>query len=192
MSEANMRMILSIVKVTPTAESKLAIGKDGTVLLSNSTDLKNFKKLTSEVGYCLCGRKTWEDWRKNLKEDDERKFIVLTHNKESLEDDSLVYAVADNVNEVVEYVNNEGKNLIVCGGATVYEEMKDYVDVSVEVYVNGEIVSDSEDLTYYELNDNMSIGQGYPCGELFVSVNAKDEKSLKEGMKLIGKCYSEG
>jgi dihydrofolate reductase len=189
MSEANIRMILSIVKVTPTAEGKLAIGKDGGVLLPNSTDLKNFKGLTSEVGYCLCGRKTWEDWRKNLKEEDERKFIVLTHDKESLEDDSLVYAVADSVDEVVEYVNGEGKNLIVCGGATVYGEMKDYVDVSIEIYVNGEIVSDSDELTYYELNDNMSIGQGYPCGELFVSVNAKEKKVLEEGAKLIQKFY---
>jgi dihydrofolate reductase len=185
-------MIYSIVKVTPTAEGKLAIGKDGTVLLPNSADLGNFKKLTSEVSYCLCGRRTWEDWRKNLKEGDGRKFIVLTHNQESLGEDALVYAVADNVDDVIEYVNDEGKNLIVCGGATVYEEMKNFVDVSIEVYVNGETISDSDELTYYELNDNMNIGQGYPCGELFVSVNARDEKSLTEGMKLIGSCYLEG
>lgn len=185
-------MILSIVKVTPTAERKLAIGKDGTVLLPNSTDLKNFKKLTNEIGYCLCGRKTWEDWRKNLKENDERKFIVLTHNKESLENDSLIYAVADNVDDVVEYVNNERKNLIVCGGATVYKEMKDYIDASIEVYVNRENIGDSDELTYYELNEQMKFSQGYPCGELFVSVNARDEKSLKEGIALVEKCYSEG
>jgi dihydrofolate reductase len=176
-NEVNARMLYSLVKVTPTSERRLAIGKDGEVLLPNSTDLKAFKKFTERIGYCLCGRKTWEDWRKNLKEDDGRKFIVLTHDKESLKDDPLVYAIADNVDEILEYVKENEIDLVVCGGGSIYEQMAEYEDVCISVYVDGDEVQDVEGLVYYEPNPYITDAFIYPYEGLTILIETKEKNT---------------
>jgi dihydrofolate reductase len=173
-------MLYSLVKVTPTSERKLAIGKDGEVLLPNSTDLKAFKKFTTKIGYCLCGRKTWEDWRKNLKDDDERKFIVLTHNKEDLEDDPLICAVEDNIEAVLEYVKENEIDLVVCGGATVYKEMAEYVDTCISVYVSGETIEEEDNLVYYEPNPYITDAFIYVYKDLTILVETKEKQENKK------------
>lgn len=113
------------------------IGKKGWMPWHLPEDLKHFKKITLHK-HILMGRKTYEAIGKPLPQ---RKTFVLTHRCLPYEDDNV--EVIHDVHDVVKRFIKSEEELVVCGGAQIYECMLPYVTEMWVSRVNGEYDGDT-------------------------------------------------
>lgn len=92
------------------------IGKDNKLLWKVKDDLQNFKKITSGH-HILMGRKTFESIGKPLPN---RTTLIISSNKNYPPIENCI--VFDDCFRAIEYAKNNGeKELMVCGGASIYD-----------------------------------------------------------------------
>ncbi len=108
-----------------------AIGIQGDLPWHLSSDLKNFKKLTTG-NTIVMGRKTYDSIGRALPH---RKNIVLTRNTKWKKADVITI---NNVNEIYEVCSNE-KEIFIIGGAEIYNEFIDIATKMILSYVDVEI-----------------------------------------------------
>lgn len=101
------------------------IGKDGKLPWRISKDLKFFKEITMDH-FVVCGRKTYE----SLPKLEGRKFIVITHDTSFKGNDkNPVFATASSAEKFMTLYQFLNGDVFIIGGASIYEEFKDYVDL---------------------------------------------------------------
>ena len=134
-------MISIIVAI---AENR-AIGKDNQLLWRLSTDLKQFKTLTSGHAIIM-GRKTFESIGKPLPN---RTNIVITRSDKVSDDASVL--VADSIDKAIELAKQaEGADeIFIVGGGNIYEQALNITD---KIYLTEVKVSIEGDTFFPELN----------------------------------------
>lgn len=121
-------------------DEKGLIGKDGGSqglpwVLPN--DLKHFAKITKQ-GDIVMGRTTYESMTNvPLKG---RKNIIMTRNKDYVAEGAMVVHSKE---EVLEYEKNADKPVFVIGGADVFKQFLDEVDVLYRTVIHGEFEGDT-------------------------------------------------
>jgi dihydrofolate reductase len=108
-----------------------AIGIQGDLPWHLSSDLQNFKKITTG-NTIVMGRKTYDSIGRALPH---RKNIVLTRNTTWKKADVITI---NNVNEIYEVCPNE-KEIYIIGGAEIYNEFIDIATKMILSYVDVEI-----------------------------------------------------
>ena len=121
-----------------------AIGIQGDLPWHLSSDLQNFKKLTTG-NTIVMGRKTYDSIGRALPH---RKNIVLTRNTTWEKPDVITI---HNVNEIYEVCLNE-KEVYIIGGAEIYNEFIDIATKMVLSYVDVEINNADAFFPKFELN----------------------------------------
>src|SRR3989344_3054918 len=103
-----------IVAMTPGG----VIGNKGELPWKLSSDLAHFKKITTEVGVIVMGRKTWESiLERNGKPLPGRKHIVITRNPKHPEYESVCFV--SSVEEANRQIASYGGRGCVIGGAEI-------------------------------------------------------------------------
>lgn len=130
-------------KIVACINHALTLGKDDKLLYHISSDLKNFKTITSG-GVIIMGSKTFESLpRKPLPN---RINIVITRNKDYVAEGCIV---VHSIEECVELCEREyqDKECYVIGGGKIYEEFinRDLVDT---MYIT-EVNSNEDGDTYF-------------------------------------------
>jgi len=115
------------------ADEKYGIGKDGKLPWHFSSELKYFKKVTTQTkdpskkNAVVMGRKTWESIPEKYRPLPKRVNIVLTR-----KDDFVASGaeVANSYDAALEICNgsSEIENIFIIGGAQIYEETLSKVD----------------------------------------------------------------
>lgn len=86
---------------------------------TTNADKVFFVRRTKEAGTVVMGRKTFDTFKKPLKD---RRLIILTRNLQSLAIEG-VESTDESAEQLVERLKKEGvKELAVCGGASVYSQ----------------------------------------------------------------------
>lgn len=104
-------------------DTQYAIGYENNLLYNFKEDMIRFKNLTLGKKVVM-GRKTWESLPKKLPN---RENIVITNNFISDAD------LCCNVQEIINRSKQE--DYIIIGGASIYYQFKDYVDIIELTYV---------------------------------------------------------
>lgn len=147
--------MISIIVATDISRG---IGKDNKLLWDIPEDLSHFKRTTLGKAIVM-GRKTYESIGRPLPG---RDTIVLTTNPEySAEGVQIV----GSIEEVLE-LNAHGNEIMICGGAQIYEQFLPYVD---RIYLTT-VYSEYEADTYFPEVD----WTGYRRTSLKRSVNYDD------------------
>lgn len=111
-------MIIGIVAIS----KNFAIGRGGKLPWHYSEDLKFFKRTT--VGnVVVMGSTTWRSIGKALPG---RENIVLSRSKNIEVPDGVT--VLSSVNDVIEFDEQDGRDIFVIGGASVYHAFADVID----------------------------------------------------------------
>lgn len=133
-------MTINLVACITNYKNRLAIGKNGGLLLKLSEDLKNFKNITTErlskdssleKNVVLMGRKTWFSIPRENRPLKNRLNLVLTRDKDllnlspypkskskSVKFDKNVYFIT--YDQFVDFYNKTRANVFVIGGGEVY------------------------------------------------------------------------
>lgn len=117
------------------------IGYDGKLIFNNSKDLSYFKEHT-KGNVCIMGRKTFESIGHVLPE---RQTVIMSHNVEAtseivatmvdkhpLSENTPYPIICTKISEIVSsiiYSMDAPPILYICGGASIYNLFKKYVDV---------------------------------------------------------------
>lgn len=110
------------------------IGKDNQLAYRISSDLKNFKELTTNK-VVIYGRKTLETFpnKKPLKN---RTNIILSRNKDLIIEGAIVKNSIDDVfDEIKKY---DTKDIFIIGGEEIYKLFFDYCDTCYLTSINAE------------------------------------------------------
>ena len=94
-----------------------------------------FKTITSGKTIIM-GRKCFESLPKMLLN---RKYIILTSNKNYNVDDAIVF---HNVLDVIKYVDESSEECFIIGGAKIYEEFLPYVENIYLTEIDAESLAD--------------------------------------------------
>jgi len=121
-----------------------AIGIKGKLPWHLSSDLKHFKKITSN-NTIIMGRKTFDSIGKALPN---RKNIVLTRNSEWEKEDVITI---HHINEIYDYCSDE-KEIFVIGGAEIYNAFLDIATKMILSYVETEIKNADAYFPKFELD----------------------------------------
>lgn len=97
------------------------LGIDNDLIWSIPEDLKFFKENTLNK-YIVMGMNTYLSLPRKLLN---RKYIVLTHKECKLDDDIVV---CHNISELLEYIKEIDTEIMVIGGASIYNQMINYAD----------------------------------------------------------------
>ncbi len=120
----NITMIAAVGK-------NLELGKDNKLIWHLKEDMKFFKEQTMGKPIVM-GRKTLESLPKLLPG---RKHIVLTRQNIDLNPEILVFHTKE---EVLKYIEEYGKEVMIIGGASIYKEFLDVADKLVLTEINAE------------------------------------------------------
>ena len=121
----NITMIAAVGK-------NLELGKDGKLIWPIKEDLQFFKDQTMHKPIVM-GRTTLESLPKLLPG---RKHIVLTKRDILANNEQLV--VVHSKEELLQYINNYGDEVMIIGGASVYEQMLDYSEKLILTEIDAE------------------------------------------------------
>ena len=111
-------MLIGIIAIS----KNFAIGRDGKLPWHYSEDLKFFKRTT--VGnVVVMGSTTWRSIGKALPE---RENIVLSRSTELELPDGVLRM--SSVDEVIEFDEQDGRDVFVIGGASIYHAFADVID----------------------------------------------------------------
>lgn len=111
------------------------IGKDNDLLYHIKEDMKFFRSKTKD-NIIIIGRKTLESFpdAKPLKN---RINLVLTTNKNYKADKDAI--ILTSIGEIFEYIKNyPEKDVYVCGGANIYNELLPYCETALITKINDE------------------------------------------------------
>lgn len=97
------------------------LGKDNDLIWSIPEDLKFFKEQTLNK-HIVMGMNTYLSLPKKL---NDRKYIVLTSKERQLGDDIVV---CRSVSELLDYISTIDSEIMVIGGASIYNQMIDYAN----------------------------------------------------------------
>lgn len=130
-----------VFSIIVAVNNKHAIGKDNDIPWHCSEDLKNFKEITT--GHTiLMGRRTYESIGKPLPH---RQNIVLSSDKSFKPEGVIVYSSVDEFLE-----NNDDDEVMICGGARVYDEFMDR-GLANRIYLS-KIPDDSDGDTFFPID----------------------------------------
>ena len=125
-------MIISLIVAM---DKNNAIGRDNKLLWHLSDDLKNFKKITLNKPIIM-GRKTYDSIGMPLPK---RENIVISRDKDLKINGVNVYNSIDSAIESC----SEHAEVVVIGGANIYEQVLDRVDKMYVTYVDCELEADT-------------------------------------------------
>lgn len=125
-------MILSLIVAI---SKNHAIGKDNKLLWHLSDDLKNFKDVTLNKPIVM-GRKTYESIGRPLPK---RENIIISRNPNYNVTGAKVYT---SPSDAMKSVTNH-EEVVIIGGANIYEEFIDKVDKMYITYVDCELEADT-------------------------------------------------
>lgn len=111
-------MLIGIIAIS----KNFAIGRDGKLPWHYSEDLKFFKR-TTLGNVVVMGSTTWRSIGKPLPE---RENIVLSRSTELELPDGVLRM--SSVDEVIEFDEQDGRDVFVIGGASVYKAFADVID----------------------------------------------------------------
>lgn len=133
------------------------IGKDGNMPWYIKGELKRFKNLT-ENNIVIMGRKTYESLKKPL---DNRVNIILSTNPDFVVKNSFVF---DNLDKAITFCKKEfpDKNIFIIGGANLYRQILDIVDIMYITEINYEFNGDTFFPIFDESKFNKEINEVYP------------------------------
>lgn len=116
------------------------LGKDNELIWRFKEDLKFFKEYTMGK-QMIMGYNTFYSLRGG-KPLPGRKHIVLTQNHENdIERSEQIYIV-HSMQELLEYIENYGQELVVIGGASLYKNMLEYAKTLVLTEIDAESKAD--------------------------------------------------
>ena len=121
----NISMIAAVGK-------NLELGKDDNLIWPIKEDLQFFKEQTMGKPVVM-GRKTLESLPKLLPG---RLHIVLT--KKDMESDSEQILVVHSKEELLDYIDNYGDEVMIIGGASIYAQMLEYSDKLILTEIDAE------------------------------------------------------
>lgn len=125
------------------------IGKDGSLPWSLPADMKFFKEMTL-TGDILMGRKTFESFPNGPLKD--RENLVLTRQEDYEAEGAFIF---NNKEEALEHASNNDKPLHVIGGAEIFRQFLDDVDIIYVTVVHEDFEGDTEmpeiDYSLFEL-----------------------------------------
>ena len=152
-----------------------ALGKDGKLLFHLSQDLKFFKNMT-EGKVVVMGKKTYLSLPvRPLKN---RVNIVLTKDKNFAEQGVIVVNDLKMLFEELKKYNSH--DVFVCGGESIYNQLKDYCDTAY--ITNVDIVSDAD--TYmFDLESNGFTKQTASAPQTENGLNFVFETYKKQNLK---------
>lgn len=114
---------------------KNEIGADNKLLWHLPTDLKNFKKLTSNHPIIM-GRKTYESIGKPLPN---RTNIVVSRKKDWFEEDILIVG---SIKEAIKFAKKIDEEIFIIGGGNIYEQTLEVTDKLEVTQVKAELEAD--------------------------------------------------
>lgn len=114
------------------------IGNDNKLLWKLKTDLKFFKKTTSNCPIIM-GRKTYESIGKPLPN---RTNIILTNNKKYSNQYPNLHIFND-IKQSIKYINNFDSDCYVIGGSEIYKQLLPYCDELLITHVNCDLNGDT-------------------------------------------------
>ena len=130
-------------------DDNLGIGKDGRLPWHNKYDLQHFKDYT-QGKVCIMGRKTWESLP--VKPLPNRDNIILSRCNTNLKTMSLVMydGYGCEITEIdtlsiIESIdcNMSSDELVIIGGASIYEQFMPYATHMVLTHINGDYNCDT-------------------------------------------------
>ncbi len=167
MKRRSMENIYIIVAMT---REKRAIGNKNNLLCHIPEDLKYFKDIT-KGNTIVVGYNTYMSFPKRPLPS--RKNIVLTRKNVEMEGALIM----NSVEEVLSYASkNPDEKIFICGGASVYEQFKEYADTFYISYIEKEFEAD----TFFPDIDE---------GSLTLVYNRKGEDCETVGIDYSFCCY---
>lgn len=118
-------------------DTKGIIGKNNHLPWHLPKDLKHFKETTLNQAI-LMGRVTFEGMNKRLLPN--RETLILTTQSDYQVEGATV---VNNVEDILNWYNNQDKNLYVVGGSQVYKLFEPYIDELVVIQVQAEVDGDT-------------------------------------------------
>ena len=122
-----------------------SLGKNGQLLYRIKEDLQRFKELTTKKNghpnICLMGKRTFEELPKPL---DKRLNVVLTTNKKYKAPKEVV--IESSFDKVINHYMESGdqdKDLWICGGQSLYEQVLPYADKVFITYIHDDKKGDT-------------------------------------------------
>ena len=122
-----------------------AIGLKGKLMYTIPGDLINFKRLTMGH-YVIVGRTTYESIPNRLPG---RKIILLTRNINYTCTVHKDIITKTTIEEAITFVRDHCREVFVIGGASVYEQAKQYINKIYMTYVHDNKYGDK----YFRIND---------------------------------------
>lgn len=113
------------------------IGKSNKLPWHLPKDLKHFKETTLNQAI-LMGRVTFEGMNKHLLPN--RETLILTSQLDYQVEGATI---VNNVEDILNWYNNQDKNLYVVGGSQIYKLFEPYVDELVITQVQAEVEGDT-------------------------------------------------
>ena len=129
-----MKNIVIIAAIGPNNE----LGKDNDLIWKIPEDMKFFRESTINKPVVM-GINTFRSLPKMLPN---RKHIVLTHQTLKENDDLIVF---DNLEELLEYLETIETDIMIIGGAKIYEEFLPHADIMLLTEIekqNNDILAD--------------------------------------------------
>ncbi|TOY70371.1 dihydrofolate reductase [Leuconostoc citreum] len=131
-------------------DSTHAIGKNGQLAWHLPDDLKLFKAETMNT-LMVMGRTTWDTIGRPLPG---RTSLVLTHQKDFKTPYEDVI-IAHSVDEVLDYIEKETRDISIAGGAAIYHAFMPYatdlIVTRIDVTIAGDTFVDAIDLSQFKL-----------------------------------------
>lgn len=125
------------------------IGKDGSLPWSLPADMKFFKEMTL-TGDILMGRKTFESFPNGPLKD--RENLVLTRQEDYEVEGAFIF---NNKEDALKHASNNDKPLHIIGGAEIFRQFLDDVDIIYLTVVHEDFKGDTEmpeiDYSLFEL-----------------------------------------
>lgn len=118
-------------------DTKGIIGKNNHLPWHLPKDLKHFKETTLNQAI-LMGRVTFEGMNKRFLPN--RETLILTTQSDYQVEGATV---VNNVEDILNWYNNQDKNLYVVGGSQVYKLFEPYIDELVVTQVQAEVDGDT-------------------------------------------------
>ena len=121
----NITMIAAVGK-------NLELGKDNKLIWPIKEDLQFFKEQTMGKPVVM-GRKTLSSLPKLLPG---RKHIILTTQNSDWEDERII--IVHTKEELLKYIEDYGKEVMIIGGASIYSQMLEYSDKLILTEIDAE------------------------------------------------------
>ena len=126
-------------------DDNLGIGRDGKLPWHNKYDLQHFKNYTDGKLICM-GMRTWESLP--IRPLENRVHIILSkkgyHNDLTQHYNDFNFYVVNNIQDVINTAEyRESRELIIIGGASIYEQFMPHATHMVLTHINGDYNCDT-------------------------------------------------